>query len=125
MMEYRSIWHHFHGCTPPPWTVMWLCLFLHLAAIGSLTGLLRQPFSASHGAYNFMQPVSHGALTQVCAALPCSVSRTAYMIRKANGTRGRQKPLAKKISSALNNLYLYLYLYLHTSTTFRHSTGTS
>ena len=35
---------------------------------------------------------------------------TEFMKRKAKGIRGCQKPLAKKISSALNNLYLYLYL---------------
>ena len=38
------------------------------------------------------------------------MTMTEFVKRIAKGMRGRQKPLAKKISSALNNLYLYLYL---------------
>ena len=80
VMDYRTFWHQFQLSAPPQWTVMWFCTFLHLAAIGSLTGLFSQPFFSGQRTLLYTQPVIHGA--QAFAALPCTSQTQAYYTRQ-------------------------------------------
>ena len=85
---------------------MLVCMFLHLAAIGSLTGLFGQPCFTGHGAYlNYTQYVTHAA--QVSAALPCT-TRVTYTRKQLLGIRS--VPLDPGLVPHLRNLGIGYHL---------------